>query len=79
MKKTALYLLGVILVVALPCAAAPHFESTGSLANAHTWHTETLLNNGKVLVAGSYKDGGYAANNCQLYDPATGCGLTPAG
>jgi N-acetylneuraminic acid mutarotase len=53
------------------------FESTGSLVQARSYHTSTLLPNGKVLVVG-----GYNADNtdvptadlatAELYDPATG-------
>jgi hypothetical protein len=41
---------------------------TGSLNIARFWYTATLLQNGKVLVAG----GGGGDNSAELYDPATG-------
>ena len=40
---------------------------TGSLHYAHFFHTATLLQTGKVLVAG-----GEGLTNAELYDPATG-------
>lgn len=50
------------------------FSATGSLSTARRNHTATLLNNGKVLVAGGY-NGGDSSNNLdapEIYDPATG-------
>lgn len=40
------------------------------MAVARTWHTASLLPDGKVLVAGGY-NGGYQ-RNAELYDPSTG-------
>jgi len=53
------------------------FTSTGSLATARSYHTATLLNDGRVLVAGGY---GAAAplTSAEMYDPATGA-FSPAG
>ena len=36
------------------------------------WHTATVLNNGKVLVAGGRDGGGREVSECELYDPLTG-------
>ena len=44
------------------------FSATGSMAEARTFHTATLLPNGKVLVAG----GGDENSTAEVYDPATG-------
>jgi Bacterial Ig-like domain (group 2)/Kelch motif/Galactose oxidase, central domain len=44
------------------------FSVTGSMAEARTFHTATLLPNGKVLVAG----GGDENSTAEVYDPATG-------
>src|SRR4030095_12260418 len=53
-------------LLAQPCAGAPfQFEPTGSLVFNRAYHTATLLPNGTVLVAGSYKE-------AEFYDPATG-------
>lgn len=43
------------------------WQATGSLTNAHAFHTATLLTNGKVLVVG-----GIHLNRVELYDPARG-------
>jgi hypothetical protein len=50
------------------------FTATGSMAIARTGHTATLLNTGKVLVAGGADNlvAGGADNSAELYDPATG-------
>lgn len=44
------------------------FSLTGSLAEARTLHTATLLPSGKVLVAG----GGEQNSTAEVYDPTTG-------
>jgi hypothetical protein len=44
------------------------FSITGSMAEARTYHTATLLPSGKVLVAG----GGDENSTAEVYDPATG-------
>ena len=44
------------------------FSVTGSMAEARTFHTATLLPSGKVLVAG----GGNENSTAEVYDPATG-------
>src|SRR5262245_60296179 len=46
------------------------WSNTGKLNTGHVWHTATLLQNGKVLVAG----GTDARTSAELYDPATGIG-----
>ena len=43
------------------------FSVTGSMAEARTFHTATLLPNGKVLVAGGDEN-----STAEVYDPATG-------
>ena len=48
------------------------FSPTGSLVTgARALHTATLLNNGKVLIAGGY-NGTSSVASAELYDPATG-------
>jgi len=44
---------------------------TGSMANARSGHTATLLPNGQVLVAGGNGDAS-TLTNCELYNPSTG-------
>ena len=46
------------------------FTSTGNLAQGRTLHTSTLLQNGKVLVAGGANPG--IVGTAELYDPLTG-------
>ena len=51
----------------------PHgFGATGSMANARFAHIATLLNNGKVLVAGGADASGHPIATAELYDPSTG-------
>ena len=50
------------------------FTTTGTMAELRSQHTATLLNNGKVLVAG-----GTADNLAELFDPATGTFTSTAG
>ena len=42
------------------------WSRTGSMATARSFHTATLLSNGKVLVVGDI------STSAELYDPATG-------
>ena len=39
-----------------------------SMNTARSWHTATILSNGKVFVAGGSKDG--SLNSTELYDPS---------
>lgn len=48
------------------------FATTGSMAEARTNHTATLLTNGKVLVAGGSDSGGSSLSSAELYDPSAG-------
>ncbi|MCY3023829.1 MAG: PKD domain-containing protein [Planctomycetota bacterium] len=54
----------------LPVVIDPTWSSTGSLAKERSYHTATLLGNGKVLVAGSAD--ATLLGSCELYDPSTG-------
>jgi hypothetical protein len=47
------------------------FAATGSMANARQGQTATLLNNGKILIAGGVSAAGVLAT-AELYDPSTG-------
>jgi hypothetical protein len=46
------------------------FSATGNMATARYLHTATLLNSGKVLIAGGYSD--HLISSAELYDPTTG-------
>lgn len=48
--------------------ASGAFTPTGSMLRPRSFHTATLLQNGKVLIAG----GVGALNSAELYDPSTG-------
>ena len=54
--------------------ALGNWTSAGSMTNSRLGHTATLLNNGKVLIAGGSTQGTLATytNSAELYDPATG-------
>ena len=47
------------------------WSATGNLSGATSWHTATLLQNGKVLVAGGW-GGDRPLRKAELYDPETG-------
>jgi hypothetical protein len=68
-----LLLLSAGLMLAQPCAAAPFaFEYTGSLSIARSGYSATLLQNGKVLVAGGFNTTDGVLATAELYDPGTG-------
>lgn len=48
------------------------FRATGSMASARGSQTATLLNNGKVLVAGGADSSGNAIATAEIYDPSNG-------
>jgi hypothetical protein len=73
MKKAYLCIIVISTIAYVTQAQKPGtWTSTGSMKTAQSGHTATLLNNGKVLVAG----GGDASHNvtatAELYNPATG-------
>jgi hypothetical protein len=58
--------------------ATATFTATGSLSVPREYHTATLLQNGKVLIAGGVDSNGQFLGQTELYDPATGL-FTPTG
>src|SRR5438105_637540 len=69
----SLLLLGASLSLVQPCAGTPFkWEFTGSLGTGRYFHTATLLDSGKVLVAGGDNSSGSFVSSAELYDPATG-------
>jgi len=48
------------------------FSPTGSLTTARTFHTATLLKDGKVLIAGGSDANNKSLSSAELYDPQTG-------
>jgi len=70
-----LLLLSAGLVLVPPCPGAPFvFQLKGALIRARAGHTATMLENGKVLVAGGFnrRSDPSALASAELYDPATG-------
>ncbi|MBK6608690.1 MAG: hypothetical protein IPG24_25220 [Leptospiraceae bacterium] len=58
------------LTIAGKCNPAESFISTGNLITARHFHTATLLNSGKILIAGG--SNGSALGSAELYDSSTG-------
>jgi hypothetical protein len=54
------------------------FVASGTLNTGRDTHTATLLNNGKVLIAGGFDSNSNIIDSAELYDPATGT-FTPTG
>ncbi|MGD0248702.1 MAG: kelch repeat-containing protein, partial [Candidatus Limnocylindrales bacterium] len=54
------------------------FSPTGSMAAGRYHHTATLLSDGRVLVAGGYRDPSNVLASAELYDPKTGT-FSPTG
>ena len=57
---------------AKPSPAPAEFSPTGSMADARGYYTATLLQDGRVLVAGGYGNSDTSLASAELYDPATG-------
>jgi hypothetical protein len=52
--------------------ATGQFTPTGSLAQGRAHQTATLLDDGRVLIAGGYGGGTLSLKSAEIYDPATG-------
>ncbi|HZD95538.1 MAG TPA: kelch repeat-containing protein [Candidatus Sulfotelmatobacter sp.] len=63
----------VLLAVATRTPASPgQLAATGNTAVGRFSHTATLLNNGKVLVAGGMNRNGVWLDSAEIYDPVSG-------
>ena len=58
--------------------AKREFEKVGDMNQPRVWHTATLLNNGRVLIAGGSPGLRGEFNSAELYDPITRS-FTPTG
>ena len=83
--KTKIQPINTIIIATLALMAATAgaeasgtWSSTGSMSIGRFIFTATLLQNGKVLVAGGDTPGEIITNTAELYDPATGT-FTPTG
>lgn len=53
--------------------ATDKFTASGSMSVVRTFHTVTVLNSGKALIAGGYTNTGSGVSRvAEIYDPATG-------
>lgn len=50
-------------------AAENRFEAAGSSGTARAWHTATLLDDGRVLIAGGDDSAGDELSTTEIYDP----------
>ncbi|MBI4902607.1 MAG: choice-of-anchor D domain-containing protein [Acidobacteria bacterium] len=69
---------GTVTGSAMLAVRSPGFIATGMLGTARYCHTATLLNNGKVLLAGGMGAPEQYLTTAELYDPTTGL-FTPTG
>src|SRR5215471_12498254 len=68
-------LLSLAAVIAMAQSSGT-FIPTGSMSTWRAWHTSTLLNDGRVLIAGGRNMAPLAS--AELYDPSSGT-FTPTG
>src|SRR5262245_39312370 len=67
-RVVLLVLISLAVIASSHNSSAGFFAATGDLNYEHSFHTATLLTNGKVLVAGGANDNGTA----EIYDPVLG-------
>ena len=72
MRLTFVCVVLVLHFVSLRPATAASWNINSPLHTARRYHTATLLQNGKVLVAGGELMTGYYLSSAELFDPATG-------
>jgi len=48
------------------------WSETGELHTPHSYHTATLLKDGRVLIVGGFAERNQANGGAEIYDPATG-------
>jgi len=71
-KRTLVTTVLVLLLSTVWAGASGTWSPTGSMSIGRFSFTATLLQNGKVLVAGGDTPGEIITNTAELYDPATG-------
>ena len=60
-----------LISLALNCTAGDSWTTTGSVSAGRFAHSATKLQNGKVLIAGGYGDGGVYLATCEIYGSAS--------
>lgn len=62
----------IFVLLSVPSTFAQSWAFTGRLQHDRVYHTETLLQNGQVLIAGGVNNDGQTMALAELYNPATG-------
>src|SRR5450432_3604370 len=71
LRNRSLIVSAVCLLLGMHNLLADHFVFTGSMSQARTGHTATLLSDGRVLVTGGQNATG-PLKTAEIYDPSTG-------